>query len=233
MRKKRPSFLIGFIAILGLGIIILFLPPVWSRVSYRAQEIYASIKYKLNPPSEDVFVPGQSMDATVNAVVQQTLAALSTATPTATVAASPMPTNTQIPLPSPVLLTGIEDESQGWNNCAPTTLSMYLSYWGWDGNQYDIADEVKPNERDKNVMPYELVDYVMQNTEYQAIERVGGRPVYAEIAVNAGIPVMVEKGFYIPPPGRATIWAGWATTSSSTATTTRRAFSTPTIPIYR
>jgi uncharacterized protein YvpB len=203
MRKKRSGFLIGFVAVLGLGLIILFLPPVWSRVVFRAQDFYASLKYKLNPPSEDVFVPGQSMDATVSAVVQQTLAALSTATPTATVEASPMPTSTQVPLPSPVLLTGIEEESQGWNNCAPTTLSMYLSYWGWKGNQFDIADVVKPNERDKNVMPYELVDYVMQNTEYQAVERVGGDLYTLKSLINAGIPVMVEKGFYIPSTGQS------------------------------
>jgi uncharacterized protein YvpB len=203
MRKKRSGFLVGFLAVVGLGIIILFLPPVWSRVAFRAQELYASIKYKLNPPSEDVFVPGQNMDATVNAVVQQTLAAMATQAPAATPEASPMPTNTQVPLPSPVLLTGIEEESQGWNNCAPTTLSMYLSYWGWDGNQFDIADVVKPNERDKNVMPYELVNYVLQHTEYQAIERVGGDLYTIKALINAGIPVVVEKGFYIPSTGQS------------------------------
>jgi len=203
MRKKRSGFLIGFVAVLGLGLIILLLPPVWSRVAFRAQEIYASIKYKLNPPSEDVFVPGQSMDATVNAMVQQTLAAMATQTPTVTVEASPMPTNTQVPLPSPMLLTGIKEESQGWNNCAPTTLSMYLSYWDWTGNQFDIADVVKPNERDKNVMPYELVDFVLQKTEYQAIVRVGGDLYTLKSLINAGIPVVVEKGFYIPSTGQS------------------------------
>jgi hypothetical protein len=201
MRKKRPSFLIGFIVVLVLGVIILFLPPVWSRVSYHLSELYTSVKYKLNPPQEDVFVPGQDGDPTVAAMVRQTLAALATSTtelPTATVVASATPTPTQIPLPSPVLLTGIKEEKQGWNNCAPTTLSMNLSYWGWSGDQFDIADVVKPNERDKNVMPYELADYVNENTRFNALVRIGGNLYTIKSLINAGIPVMVEKGFYIP-----------------------------------
>jgi hypothetical protein len=200
-KKKQPGFLIGFIAVIGLGFIILFLPPVWSRVSYYWSQVYASIKYKLNPPQEDVFVPGQDTDPTVAAMVQQTLVAMVSPTPdlpTATLEASPTPTNTPIPLPSPILLTGIEEELQGMNNCAPTTMSMNLSYWRWVGNQYNIADVVKPYKNDKNVMPYELVDYVNDNTEFNAVTRVGGDLYTLKALINAGIPVMVEKGFYVP-----------------------------------
>jgi hypothetical protein len=75
---------------------------------------------------------------------------------------------------------------------------MYLSYWGWVGTQDDIWPIVKPNLRDKNVMPYELVDYVNQNTNFTAIVRIGGDLYTIKSLINAGIPVMVEKGFYVP-----------------------------------
>lgn len=194
MQKKRSGFLIGFLAVLVLGIIILFLPPVWSRVSYHVQDIYTRVKYKISPPQEAVFVPGQ-------AAANLTVTPESTPTgelPTATTENTAIPTNTPIPLPSPVLLKGIDEEKQEWNNCAPTTLSMYLSYWKWVGTQDDIAPIVKPNKRDKNVMPYELEDFVIQNTELQTVMRMGGDMYTLKALINAGIPVMVEKGFYVP-----------------------------------
>ena len=53
---------------------------------------------------------------------------------------------------------------------------MSLKFWGWDGNRDQVAEVVKPGPDDpemdyidrtlvdKNVMPYEMVDYVNQNT---------------------------------------------------------------------
>ncbi|MHC1740282.1 MAG: C39 family peptidase [Anaerolineaceae bacterium] len=201
MHKKRMTIIFSFIVIVVLGVIILSLPPVWSRVSYHLQEIYTNIKYKLSPPENVIFVPGQSTPDNIATSVQGTLSALNPPTlqPTATQAGpTPMPTSTPIPLSSSAFLKGIKQEEQEFNNCAPTTLSMYLSYWKWSGNQDSIAPIVKPNPADKNVMPYELQDYVVNNTDFQAIVRVGGDLQTLKALVNAGIPVMVEKGFYIP-----------------------------------
>jgi tetratricopeptide (TPR) repeat protein len=89
-----------------------------------------------------------------------------------------------------------------WNNCGPATLSMNLSYWKWSGNQDSIAPIVKPNSRDKNVMPYELQDYLQNNTDFQSILRDGGDMQTLKQLVNAGIPVMIEKGF-------STVEQGW------------------------
>ncbi len=63
---------------------------------------------------------------------------------------------------------------------------MALNFWGWSGNRDDVARVVKPgngNPRDsfieqgkddKNVMPYEMVDFVNEETEYRALMRHGG-----------------------------------------------------------
>lgn len=201
MAKKPKRFLWIIPGLIVLAGILLALPPVWNRVSYHAQELYTSLKYKISPPEDAVFVPQTSTPDQVATSVQQTLQAYTTATSAATptpLAPTLFPTSTPMALPSSALLTGITSEMQEWNNCAPTTLSMYLSYWQWSGNQDDIAPIVKPNDRDKNVMPYELQDFVENNTTYQAIVRIGGDMQTLKALVNAGIPVMVEKGFYIP-----------------------------------
>jgi len=107
----------------------------------------------------------------------------------------PTPTATQIPLPPTAFLKGVNPEAQKWNNCGPSTLSMNLSFWGWTGNQDVTAAVLKPNPRDTNVMPYEMVDFVNQNTQFHALLRLGGDLYTIKALVNAGFPVLVEKGF--------------------------------------
>jgi tetratricopeptide (TPR) repeat protein len=94
-----------------------------------------------------------------------------------------------------VTLTGFKHEYQTWNNCGPATLAMALSYWGWKGDQRPIAAFTKPNPRDKNVMPYELADYVEQQTPFLAVALVGGDLQILERFLAAGLPVVIEKGF--------------------------------------
>lgn len=198
MRKNRKKFLLGLLAILILGGIILALPPVWSRISYYANKIYTEIFYKINPPQEVIFNPAQStpddmataVQGTMNALVTPTVA-VNTPTPEPTLA----PTPTQMPLPPSVYLAGVRTEAQKWNNCGPATLSMNLSYWKWSGNQDDTAAILKPNPRDKNVMPYEMLDYVNEHTDLRAIMRMGGDLYTIKALLNAGFPVLVEKSF--------------------------------------
>jgi hypothetical protein len=51
---------------------------------------------------------------------------------------------------------------------------MYLSYYDWGKNQIAAAAVLRPNGKDVNVMPYELVDFVNEHTELQALWRYGG-----------------------------------------------------------
>jgi tetratricopeptide (TPR) repeat protein len=75
---------------------------------------------------------------------------------------------------------------------------MALSFWGWEGNQQPIAAFTKPNSRDKNVMPYELTDFVEERTKLMALSRVGGDIELLKRLIAAGFPVIVEKGFEGP-----------------------------------
>ena len=93
------------------------------------------------------------------------------------------------------MLTGILHQYQMWNNCGPANLAMALSFWGWKGDQRDTAAFLKPNQRDKNVMPYEMEAYVEQETDLEAVVRVGGDLQTLKALIAAGLPVIVEKGF--------------------------------------
>lgn len=192
MQKNKKVLIFGIVALMILAGVILALPPVWSRVSYYANKIYTEIYYKINPPQEVIFNPQQTTPDDIATAVQQTVQA---AQPQSTPEPTKTATNTPIPLPATVYLQGVEPEAQMWNNCGPATLSMALSYWKWDGDQEDTAALLKPNPRDKNVMPYEMVDFVNDQTDLRALIRMGGDLYTLKSLLNAGFPVLVEKGF--------------------------------------
>ncbi len=204
MKRYRRLFI--FFCLPALGFILYSLPPLKERVDWRLVEWRAKLQYALFPPEEVIFQPNPSA---VAAVVTPTSAAEKTATPplpttTLIIERTAVPTNTDAPtltptsLPAEIQLTGITYERQGWNNCGPATLAMALSYWGWSGDQYNIAPYTKPNDRDKNVMPYEMVDYVNTQTELRAISRLAGSVDLLKRFVAAGFPVVIEKGLEGP-----------------------------------
>jgi len=201
MRNKAVLLAIAIPLCLLLVAFVYYLPPVHDRLAWRIDALQASIQYALNPPEEVVFVPqAQPTDSGI-------ITATSTPSPTATVtlpgpsqtpAPTFTPTHTPTPLPESTNLTGIIHEYQKWNNCGPANLSMALSFWKWQGNQLDTAAYMKPNPRDKNVMPYEMEAFVEENTDLGAIVRVGGDLALLKQLIAAGFPVIVEKGFEGP-----------------------------------
>jgi len=186
------------------------LPPVRSRLEWRISALRAQIKYALSPPEEVVFVPQQQASLPSSTPRLNPTATASPSLPPAT-ATSPRPTSTHLPptasptvtapaptatpRPESVFLSGVRHEYQTWNNCGPANLSMALSFWGWQGNQEVIRAVLRPNDRDKNVMPYEMVNYVQEETEFNAIARVGGDLELVKQFIAAGMPVILEKGF--------------------------------------
>jgi peptidase C39-like protein len=190
----------------GLSVGIYNLPPVKNRLEWRLDELQARIKYAISPPEQTVFVPsGQAAEHETRLTPTPWPTAMSTATPLAkqnqpssTYFLIPTLTTTPTSIPDKIQLSGFRHEYQGWNNCGPATLAMALSFWGWKGDQYDIAPIVKPNSRDKNVMPAELADYVESQTRFKVVVRVGGELDLLKRLVAAGYPVIVEKGFESP-----------------------------------
>ena len=199
--------------LIALGVVIFFLPPVYSRAMPRIDGWVSSIKYLINPPDEAIFQPQQQspVDIAVTQMMQtrvatQTLDATSTPKPGPTLT----PTVTSTPLPASVSLTGFKyvDQRNRWNYCGPANLTMALDFVGWGGNRDDIARVIKPGIQDPkldfiqqgrsdvNVMPYELVDFVNDETEYRALSRLGGDIDVAKRLLAAGFPFIAEKGYY-------------------------------------
>ncbi|MFM8321565.1 MAG: C39 family peptidase [Chloroflexota bacterium] len=136
-------------------------------------------------------------------------AAASPAAPTAPPALL-TPTATLPPLPSSARVPGIkyEDQHTGTNNCAPANLSMMLTFWGWEGSRDVIAPVLKPLGRDKNVMPYEMVDAVNATTPYRALTRIGGDLEVIKRFIANGYPVLLEKGIYLRDLSGVVSWMG-------------------------
>ncbi len=204
LRNRRTTLVVVLLTILScviLGAGIYKLPFVEERIGWRISELRAKIKYALSPPEEAIFTP----NPTVVAMVQATLAAYtpttSPSTPSATIenpataTITPTATASPTPIPESVQLDGITHEYQKWNNCGPANLSMALSYWDWPGDQRDTAAILKPNQRDKNVMPSEMGAFVNDHTDLNAIVRVGGNLELLKRFIAAGFPVIIEKGF--------------------------------------
>ena len=213
---------------LAIAAAVYFLPPVHDRLAWRVEDARTQIKYYFNPPDQAVFLPTQQ--AAIDAIVKATMQAhdvAQTPSPTPGATASrgsptPAPIATALPLPQVVSLPGVVyvDQRDRWNYCAIANLTMALKFWGWSGNRDDVAKVVKPGENDpsktfvdrgftdKNVMPYELVDFVNQETKYHALMRYGGEIDLLKTMVANGYPVLAEKGIYETDTTNRTSWMG-------------------------
>jgi tetratricopeptide (TPR) repeat protein len=207
MRRSVIAVLIIIPLLCLVTIGIYNIPAVESRLAPRIDQLRTRVVYALNPPEEAAFVP-QEVDQQVNLPTQTvtlpapTPTATSTPTmegPTSTPAPSATPTFTPTPLPDSITLEGVkyEDQHNRWNYCGPANLSMALTFWGWDGNRDVVGEYVKPSDKDKNVMPYEMQDFVETQTDGMgAIVRMGGDIELIKTLLAAGFPVVAEKGYY-------------------------------------
>lgn len=202
------------VVVILLGVGIFFLPPVYSRAMPRLEVwIVEPLKNRINPPDEAIFQPQQQpqVDAAVTRMMQTFIASQTPkATRTPTPGPTLTPTVTSTPLPDSVSWTEFryEDQRNRWNYCGPANLSMALNFVGWDGDRDDVARSVKPGVQDPkldfiqqgrsdvNVMPYEMVDFVNDETEFRALSRLGGDIDLAKRLLAAGFPLIAEKGYY-------------------------------------
>jgi hypothetical protein len=208
-KSKRAILLI--LAFLALLVTVLLVPPLSARLAWRLEDLNARVFRLLNPPEQVTFKPGQGTQpptltaATLDAVQTTPLPA-----PTSQPSPGPTwtPTITPTPLPETVSLTGFRYESQrgGYNYCGPANFSMALNFWGWKGDRNTIVKALmpgnldakdKPVNLDKNVMPYELQEYVRDNVPgLKVIIRMGGDVLLLKRLLAAGFPPVVEKGYY-------------------------------------
>ncbi len=115
----------------------------------------------------------------------------------ATVAMAQENTDDEI-LPAAFTLSGFTYHAQTWNNCGPATLTMGLSYFGYTDGQARAAAWLKPNYEDKNVSPWQMVEYV--NTQVPELPvfskmRYGGTLETLKRLISNGFPVIIEAGY--------------------------------------
>ena len=88
---------------------------------------------------------------------------------------------------------------------------MALTYWGWDGNRDVVGKYVKPSDKDKNVMPYEMEDFVeTQTSGLAALTRMGGNLELIKRMLAAGFPVVASA----PRLSPTRVWEKGPTTTS-------------------
>ena len=211
MRAKRT--LITILVLTVVGLLLLQLPPVKDRALWGYIQAEAYLRGVVNPagqiptplpitPSNNSELPNPTATAAVTPTAELTPEPAESAQP---------PTPTPTALPSQVYLEPPEWERQDINGCGPATLSMYLRFYGWEGNQHSIEDVIKPDRADRNVNVEELAYYTWNYAGWlNLIYRVGGDIETLKTLIANGIPVMIEEGDelaeqYWPDDDR---WAG-------------------------
>ncbi len=188
----------GFLCLVVLLVLAVIGGSSWLAVSYVDRHYLTGATPSQNQPtSPSAMVEAPSATAEPTA----TETALPTPTPSSTPSPTPNPTPTPAyePALSAVELTGVVHAWQTWNNCGPATLSMYLSYYGLNRTQGDIAAVLRPNPDDKNVCPDELAAYARA----QGLEALVGYNATADqlrLLLSNGIPVIIET-WHEPEPG--------------------------------
>ena len=208
MRKNRFVIIAAVLAgLILLGVLVYRIPAVERRLSWRVDAAQAYLRGVINPAGavptpKSVFVPPTSEaepSATPRPSPTVTPVPVETDIQPATPTAQPSPTPTAIP--ESVQLPAPDWVRQDWNNCGPAALTMYLRFYGWEGDQFEISDLLKPTRGDRNVNVEEL-DYYVRNYAgwLETMYRVGGDLETVKRFIAAGIPVIMEVSFYFEEP---------------------------------
>jgi len=144
-RKKWRFILPALAGVLVIGLAALTqVQPIKSRLAWRVEVASTYLRGVVNPIEP---MPAPHTAAAASDPLTPTPRPTDTpdpATPTPTLEQSPTPTPTPTPLPGQAKLEPAAYEKQDMNNCGPATLTMFLRMFGWEGDQYVIADQVKP-----------------------------------------------------------------------------------------
>ena len=200
MRKRLwvviPLIIVSLVV---LCILIYFIPPINQRLSWRVDFALTYVRSLIDPAGEvPTPLPQPAVAVTQHPTPTPLQRATSTITSTPTQGPSATPTPSPTPLPDAASLPAPAWEKQDINNCGPASLAMYLRYYGWEGDQFDIANLLKPQREDRNVNVEELTYYARTHAGWLNTEfRVGGDIELIKQFVAAGIPVMIEEGTYL------------------------------------
>lgn len=117
-----------------------------------------------------------------------TTAAPTTAAPTTKAAAL-------APIKKGVVLEPMTWLAQTWNNCAPDSVVMALSYYGVTLTEAQCMQALRPNAGDKHVEPEELAAFI-QSKGFKTMIRENGSLDILRQFLSAGIPVITQQWLY-------------------------------------
>lgn len=163
--------------------------PVGTEDEARADESPTVSPRPLPPTSRPA--PTIAIEPTATAVDQNITPTGSQSGATLPATAVPPAQNT---LPPSARISGVVHQQQTWNNCGPATITMALSYYGWQQDQAFARTRLKPNREDKNVSPRELAGFVEDESFVKALVRMGGTLELLKRLVANGFPVVIETG---------------------------------------
>jgi tetratricopeptide (TPR) repeat protein len=128
----------------------------------------------------------------------QTTAPATTPAKTAVQATTP-PATTKVaalpPLKKGVVLEPMTWLAQTWNNCAPDSAVMALSYYGVTLTEAQCMQALRPNPGDKHVEPEELAAFI-QSKGFKTMIRENGTFDILRQFLSAGIPVITQQWLY-------------------------------------
>jgi len=213
-RRLGLKLFSAFMVLALIGLALFQIPRINRALTWRMDIALTYARMLINPVSK-LPTPAVNVQPGVALITPTPLP------PTETPEPEPTPLYTPTPTPAPTAIPGrvqlvppAYDEAkdkQDWNNCGPATLALYLRYYGWEGDQFDISDVIKPTRDDRNVNVDELVYFVRTRSGWLNAEfRVGGDLDILKKILAAGFPVMIEETFktdrqYWPDDDR---WAG-------------------------
>jgi tetratricopeptide (TPR) repeat protein len=191
MRTRR--FIIGIFVVILIALLLYQIPGIKSRVDWGAFIISAYVRGIVNPIGE---MPTPNSPAAADAESTSKIPTTTPIPPTPTASEpTPVPSPTPTALPPAIKLPAPQWEKQDINNCGAATLAMYLRYYGWEGDQFDISNKIKPERVDRNVNIEELAYFARNYAGWLITQyRVAGDVQLLKTFVANGIPVMIEEG---------------------------------------
>ncbi len=189
---------------------------VFVPVQQKTDSVSSGSRNEITPtefPKNDLTQTPAENSAETTVVPSETaviIAPVLTSTIAATAVPTEIPTSTEIPVPAKFNIEGVKYETQHgiWNYCAPTNLSMAMTFWGWKGDRLKAGAWLKPFEKDKNVMFYEMQDFISQNSDLRSVVRAGGTPALLKRLISSGFPVLIEKGAFMQEVSGRLSWMG-------------------------
>lgn len=185
MIQRIPKIIFLFIAFDVVACVVVWLSVLY--FSYGQQTFLYILRTPSLLPSYTLNAFFSSTPVTKTSTVQRKPAAL-TSSDSAEVAEYPSP----LAIPSKFSIGTMSHAFQKLNNCGPVSASMAASSLGKEFDQFFAADILKGSDKDKNVSPSELVQF-LESQGLKATYRVNGGVEQVEQLVAQGIPVIVEQ----------------------------------------